>query len=62
MLENVSRSLVLTDSAMTRILSVIDNNKDIGSKFSAVSITTLAKSIPTSLVALAVFLRKADIP
>ena len=33
MLENVSRSLVLTDSAMTRILSVIDNNKDIGSKF-----------------------------
>ena len=33
MLENVTRSLVLTDSAMTRILSVMENNEDIGSKF-----------------------------
>ena len=33
MLENVTRSLVLTESAMTRILSVINNNKDVGSKF-----------------------------
>ncbi len=33
MLENVTRSLILTDSAMTRILSVMDNNEDVGSKF-----------------------------
>ena len=33
MLENVTRSLVLTDSAMARILSVMDNNEDVGSKF-----------------------------
>ena len=33
MLENVTRSLVLTDSAMNRILSVMDNNEDVGSKF-----------------------------
>ena len=33
MSENVKRSLVLTDSAMSRILSVMDNNKDVGSKF-----------------------------
>ena len=33
MLENVTRSLILTDSAMTRILSVMENNEDIGSKF-----------------------------
>ena len=31
--ENVTRSLALTDSAMTRILSVMENNEDIGSKF-----------------------------
>ena len=33
MLENVTRSLILTDSAMTRILSVMDNNEDVWSKF-----------------------------
>ena len=33
MSENVTRSLALTDSAMTRILSVMENNEDIGSKF-----------------------------
>ena len=32
MLENVTRSLILTDSAMTRILSVMDNNEEVGSK------------------------------
>ena len=30
MSENVTRSLALTDSAMTRILSVMENNEDIG--------------------------------
>ena len=33
MSENVTRSLALTDSAMTRILSVMENNEDIGSNF-----------------------------
>ena len=33
MSENVTRSLALTDRAMTRILSVMENNEDIGSKF-----------------------------